>query len=108
MRPIGSTRGRLRRARVDDLNSPAAAVEMDVSVSQRVERKIASLAHPFAGVETVADLSNEDVSGPHLLAAESLYSQTLRVGITTVSAGALSFFVCHNNHLSARAAPWAD
>jgi hypothetical protein len=82
-------------ARVDDLDAAAAAIEVDVSVDQRIERIVAALTNPLAGVETVADLADEDVSGAHFLAAESLHAATLRVGVTSVSAGALSFFVCH-------------
>jgi hypothetical protein len=86
---------RSHRPCVDNLNSPAAAVKMHVSVGQRIERKIAPLADALAGVKAVADLADKDVSGSYLLTAESLHSQTLRVRITSVSARALSFFVCH-------------
>ena len=80
---------------VDNLNSTAAAVEMHVPVDQRVQRKIAPLADPFARMKAVADLADEDISGSHLLAAEPFHAETLRVRVTSVSAGALSFFVCH-------------
>jgi hypothetical protein len=86
---------RLCGARVDNLNSTAATVEMHESVDQRVEREIAALANPSARVKSVADLADEDVSGSNLLTAESLYAEALRVGITPVSARALSFFMCH-------------
>ena len=93
---------------VDNLNSTAAAVEMHVPVDQRVQRKIAPLADPFARMKAVADLADEDVSGSNFFAAESLHAEALRVGVTTVTARALSFFMCHGNHLSAKTAPRAD
>jgi len=64
---------------VDDLNSAAATVELYVSVDQRVERKVTTLTNPSAGVEAVADLTNEDISGSYLLATESLHAATLAV-----------------------------
>jgi hypothetical protein len=82
-------------SRVDDLNAAAAAVEMDESVDERVEREVAALANPLAWVETVAYLADENVPGSHGFSAEALHTETLRVRVTSVSAGALSFFVCH-------------
>ena len=82
-------------AGVGNLNPTAAAVEMHVSVDQRIEREIAPLTNPSARVKAVADLADEDVSGSHLLTAESFHAETLRIGVASVPAGALSFFVCH-------------
>ena len=94
--PVRACGGRgLRWTGVNNLDSAAATVEMHVSVDQRIKRKITPLAHPLAWVEAVADLTDEDNSGPHCLAAESFHPQTLRIGVTSVSARALSFFVCH-------------
>jgi hypothetical protein len=80
---------------VDDLNAAATAIEMHVAIDQGVERKIAALSNAVSGMELVADLANEDVSGSHLLATESLHTATLGVRVTSVSAGALPFFMCH-------------
>ena len=55
-------RQRSRRARIDDLNSAAAAIKMHVSVDQRVEREIAPLANPPARVKAVADLADKNVA----------------------------------------------
>jgi len=70
---------RSRLACVDDLNSAAATVELYVSVDQRVERKVTTLTNPSAGVEAVADLTDEDISGSYFLATESLHAATLAV-----------------------------
>jgi len=64
---------------VDDLNAAAATVELYVAVDQRVERKVTTLTNPSAGVEAVADLTDEDISGSYFLATESLHAATLAV-----------------------------
>ena len=68
---------RSRRTRIDNLNSAAAAVEMHVSVDQRVEREIAPLTNPSARVKAVADLADKNVAGSYLLTTESLHPQAL-------------------------------
>jgi hypothetical protein len=80
---------------IDNLNAATAAVELNVSVDQGIEREIGALTNPLSGVEFVSYLANENVSGSHRFSAESLDAATLRVRVTSVSAGALSFFVCH-------------
>src|SRR5450830_1044651 len=61
--PLGS--------RIDDLNAAAAAVELDKAVDQGVERVVAALANPLAGVKPIAHLADDNVPGSHLFAAES-------------------------------------
>ena len=80
---------------VNNLNAAAAAIELDVSVDQCVEREVRALANPLTGVEAIANLADENVSGAHGFSADALHAATLRVRVTSVSAGALSFFVCH-------------
>ena len=46
----------------------------------------------------VTDLTNDDISSFRELTSKKFDSQTLRVGITTVTATALTFFMCHNKH----------
>jgi hypothetical protein len=77
------------------LDAAAAAVEVDEAVDQCVEREVAPLAYPLAGVEPVADLANENVSSSYLFATESFHAETLGIRVAPVSAGALSFFMCH-------------
>ncbi len=68
---------------------------MNEAIDQGVEGEIGALSDPRAGVKTIAHLADENVSGPHLFAAESFYATTLCIAVATVSAGTLSFFVCH-------------
>jgi hypothetical protein len=56
--------------RIDDLNATTAAVEMDETVDQGVEREVAPLANPIAGVKFVAHLADDNVPGSHGLSAE--------------------------------------
>jgi len=53
------------------------------------------LADVLAGVELGTPLPNQNVSSDDSLATVTLYSAALAVGITTVAAGALTFFMCH-------------
>jgi hypothetical protein len=85
----------LYRSRIHDLNAATAPVKLYVAIDQCVEGEVAPLSNPSARVEPVADLADENVSGPHLLAAESFHAAALRIGVASVSAGALSLFVCH-------------
>jgi hypothetical protein len=75
---------------------------MDIAVDQCIEREIASLANSLAGVESIAHLANENIAALNLFAPETLHTAVLGFGVTSVSAGALSFFMCHtspgNNH----------
>jgi hypothetical protein len=79
----------------DNLNAATAAVELDESVDQGIKRKVGTLTNPLAGVEFVPNLADENIPGTHRFSAESLHAATLRVRVTSISAGALSFFVCH-------------
>jgi hypothetical protein len=94
-------------ARIDDLNATSTAIELDESVDERVEGEVGALADPLARVETIADLSNEDVSGSHGFPTESLHTASLSVRVTSVSAGALSLFVCHEITSPHRALRWS-
>jgi hypothetical protein len=48
-----------------------------------------------AGLEGCAALADEDRTGRHLLAAETLHAQPLGVAVATVPRAALTFLVCH-------------
>jgi hypothetical protein len=73
----------------------AFAVEDDLAVDQRKQGVIFALADAFACVELGAQLTDDDVAGDYFLAAETLDAAALTVGIATVAAGALTFFVRH-------------
>src|ERR1700687_2229344 len=53
----------------------------------------------LAGEEARAALAHQDRAAAHLLAAEALDSQILRVGIAAVAARTLGFFVWHEELL---------
>src|SRR5262245_61333341 len=84
----------------DDVDAAAFAVELDRAIDQREERVVAALADAFAGVELCTQLTDDDVAGDDLLAAVSLHTAALTVGIATVAAGALTFFMCHDGPTS--------
>ncbi len=56
---------------------------------------VATTADVDAGVEVRAALTDDDLAGEDLLAAEALHAQSLSVGVTTVTGGACALFVCH-------------
>src|SRR4051812_39898534 len=81
--------------RGDDVYAAAFAVEENLAIDQCEERVIFALTDAFAGVEFGAELADDDVAGDDFLSAEALYAAALTVGIPTVAARALTFFVCH-------------
>src|SRR6185437_2970703 len=84
-----------RSMRVDNIDPATAAIELNVAVDQGEQRVVVALAHAFARKETIADLADQNVSGPNLLTAEPLYPSTLTVRVAAVAAGALSLFMRH-------------
>jgi len=85
--------------RLEHVDAAAAAIEFYVAVDQGVEGVVVALAHVAAGMETGAQLPNKNIARPDVLAAKALYAATLGIRIATVAAGALTFFMCHGNHL---------
>ena len=88
---------------VRHVNPPAASIELDVTVHQRVQREIGPLTDTSSGVELCAHLADEDVARTYLFAAESLHAATLGIAVAPVSGGTLTFFVCHDDDLFAGA-----
>jgi hypothetical protein len=78
-----------------DVNAAATTVKLDLAVDQSVDCVVAAQPNPLAGVKSCAYLADEDIAGSHRFAAESLYAAALGVAVASVSAGALSFFMCH-------------
>jgi hypothetical protein len=79
----------------DDADAAAAAVELDDAIDQREEREIFALPDAAAGMEGIANLTNEDIASHDRLAGEPLDAAALPGGIATVAAGALTFFMSH-------------
>lgn len=74
----------------DDVDDLAAALraELHRTGGQREQRVVAATADVHAGVEVGAALTDDDLAGVDLLAAEALDAEALSVGITTVTGGA--------------------
>src|SRR6476620_2714205 len=81
-----------------DVHAAAFAVEFYFTVDECEQRVVFALADAFAGLELRAQLSHEDVAGDDLLAAISFDVASLAVGIATVAARALTFFMCHGTY----------
>ena len=75
-----------------DVYAAAFAVEFDFAIDEREERVIAALTDAFAGMELGAELPHDDVAGDNFLAAVTLNTASLAVGIATVAAGTLTLF----------------
>src|SRR5437588_6306849 len=79
-----------------DVNGPSAAIEADIAVDECEDRVIATKPNIFAGKKFRAALTNNNVSGDHVLAAKSFYAEPLADAVAAVLNAALSFFVCHD------------
>jgi len=79
------------------MDPATAAIKLDKAIHQGEERIVATLADALTSVENRAQLPNEDIPGADLLAAESLHTSTLGIGIPAVAAGSLTFLMCHVN-----------
>ena len=81
--------------RWNDIHAAAFAVEFYFAIDQCEERVVFALTDAFPGLELCAELAYEDVAGDNLFAAVSFDAAPLAIGIPTVAAGALTFFMCH-------------
>src|ERR1700757_1719843 len=69
--------------------------EFHGAVDRGEEGMVTTHAHVLAGPELGAALTNEDVAGEHLLAAELLDAETAAGGVAPVARGAARFLVSH-------------
>ena len=79
-----------------------AVAERDGAVGKREQRVVLADTDVAARVPLRATLTNDDVAGARLLAAEELYAQALAFTVATVAAGAACFFMCHDELLRFR------
>lgn len=79
--------------RTHDVHTPALTVEHHFAFNQGEQRVVFALADATAGVPLVAELADEDVAWLDRFATKLLHAPTLCVGVATVAAGALSFFM---------------
>ena len=90
---------RLLVFRRNHVHAATFAVELHLAIDEGEERVIATLTDALTSVEFRAELTNDDVAGDDLLATVTLHTATLTIRITTVAAGALTFFMCHGIYL---------
>jgi len=69
---------------------------LDNTIRQREKRVIIPLPNVLAGMEAIANLSNKNIAGHHALATKLLHAPPLGIGVTPISTGTLSFFMCHH------------
>jgi len=81
----------------DDLNPPTAAIEFYETINQCEECIVAALTHAVACLKNRAELPHDDIPGTNLLTPKSFHSATLGIGISAVTAGPLTFLMCHFN-----------
>jgi len=79
-------------------------LKTNTTIAKRKQGPITPNAHPWSGMKTGAELSNEDVTSGDDLAITALYTTILRVGIPAIPGAALAFFMCHCLLLCASAA----
>ena len=67
----------------------------DGTVDEREQRVILAATNVVAGVDVGAALTNENRARRHSLTAKALAAKALAAGVTAVTGGTKSFFVCH-------------
>jgi len=73
----------------------APALEGDLAVGQGEQRVVRAHANIGSGAVLGATLTDNDVTGEHLLTAERLYAESLTVRVAAISGAAARFFMCH-------------
>ncbi len=79
----------------DNINTSTFAIKHYLAFDQCEYRVVISHSHAFSGVEFGTTLPNDNVAGMNAFATEFLNAATLSVGVPTVTAGTLTFFMCH-------------
>src|SRR5215210_1707930 len=83
-----------RRNDVDDPAAPAGP-ELDGPRAEREQGVVTAAADVQPRVEVGAPLAHDDLAGVHLLAAEALDAEALRVGVAPVAGGRRALLVSH-------------
>src|SRR4051812_34988102 len=78
-----------------DHPTPAPTTELHRAGRECEQRVVATPADVLARVEVRPALTDQDLAGVDLLAAEPLHTQALRVGVAPVPAGRRTLLVCH-------------
>lgn len=67
----------------------------DNALAQCEQRIVLTTTNVLARMNTGATLANEDYARADLLTSETFATKTLRLRITTITDGTLTFLVCH-------------
>jgi hypothetical protein len=78
-----------------DVNATTLPVEENRAFGQRKERVIVALTDIGPRMESVSDLTDEDITSPNRFTAILLDTTSLGVGVTSVAAGSLTFLMSH-------------
>jgi hypothetical protein len=95
IRQIKRTAGKSVRLGAADIDAATVPVEEHLTVGERKQRVVASLADIATGMPFRSALPNQDVASDDVLATKLFDSQPLGVRIATVAAGALSLLMSH-------------
>ena len=81
----------------DDVDRLAATLgaELDSTGLECEQGVVATASDVHTGVELGAALADQDLTGAHPLPAETLHTETLGVGITTVARAGRALLVCN-------------
>jgi len=79
-----------------DVHAAAAFIELHLTVLEREERPITTGADILPSDEFRAALADDDAASGDHFTAEGLHAEPLRITVAAVTAGALSFFMCHS------------
>ena len=79
----------------DDVDSPSSPIKLDFAIYEGKKGKVATDSDPVTGMELRPDLPNDDISCSNGLAAVLFDSSSLPIGIPTITAGPLPFFMRH-------------
>ena len=84
----------------DDGNLAVNLVERNFAAFEGEEGVIATDANIFTRVKTGSALSHDDIAGDHGFATVFLDPEHLRIAVSSVFGGSLSFFMCHDKFVS--------
>jgi hypothetical protein len=84
----------------DDVDAAAIPIKHHCPLNQGEQGVILALSYILARMKHGSHLPDKDVPGADGFAAKPFYTPPLRIGIATVTAGALSLFMCHFPNLS--------
>ncbi len=79
----------------DAFQTTTVCFEADDTIDERKERPVTADANIFARMNLRATLTNDDVAGTATLTTIKFHAAVLRIAVTTVTAGTLTFLMSH-------------